>query len=157
MSSIPMHLRNIIAAVVLLAVGIAYAVLTFQLPERSMPNTPGPYFFPLVIAAIFLVLAFSLLIQGAMKLRKAPLQLDGFSVPVKPTFMLVWFVAFVVALPYVGFLVAAPPFFAGMAALYGAQNKVLLMVASLVIPVVLFFLFRDGFQVLLPRSEWLGF
>jgi len=157
MSSMPMHLRNIIAAVVLLVVGIGYLVLTFQLPERSLPNTPGPNFFPLVISVIFMALALSLLIQGAIKLRKAPLLLDGFSIPVKPAFMLVWFVAFVVTLPYVGFLVAAPPFFAGMAALFGAQNKVLLMVASLAIPIALFFLFRDVFMVLLPRSEWLGF
>ncbi len=78
MSSMPMHLRNIIAAVVLLAVGVAYTVLTFQLPERSLPNTPGPNFFPLVIVVIFLVLALSLLIQGAKKLRKGEFQLDGF-------------------------------------------------------------------------------
>ncbi len=109
------------------------------------------------VLVVFLVLALSLLIQGAKKLRKGEFQLDGFSVPVKPILVLALFIAFVVALPYLGFLVAAPPFFAGMSVLFGAQNKALLVVASLAIPIAVFFLFRVVFLVLLPRSEWLGF
>jgi hypothetical protein len=35
-------------------------------------------------------------------------------------------------------------------ALYGAKRDVWLVVASIAMPVFLFYLFRDGFQILLP-------
>ncbi len=40
-----MALRNIVAAVALLALGIVYGYLAMRLPERDLPNIPGPSFF----------------------------------------------------------------------------------------------------------------
>ena len=56
--------RNVIAGVGLLLLGVVYAVLTGGLPDRTIPNTPGPSFFPWVVGVSFLVLAAALLVQG---------------------------------------------------------------------------------------------
>ena len=36
--------------------------------------------------------------------------------------------------------------------LYGERNKILIGLTSILVPVVLFYLFTAGFQILLPRS-----
>ena len=43
-------------------------------------------------------------------------------------------------------------FFAGLMWLYGERNKILIGLTSILVPVVLFYLFTAGFQILLPRS-----
>ena len=43
-----MRRKNIIAAVAIILLTVVYATLTAQLPTRSLPDTPGPTFFPWV-------------------------------------------------------------------------------------------------------------
>ena len=64
--------RNVIAALVLLVLGATYAVLTTQLPDRTIPNTPGPSFFPWVVTGSLLVLAAGLLVQGIRQWSDRP-------------------------------------------------------------------------------------
>ena len=52
-----MRRRNITAALVLLAIGAGYGLLTSQLPTRSLPDTPGPPFFPWINTTVILVLS----------------------------------------------------------------------------------------------------
>ncbi len=150
--------RNVIAAFVLLALGVAYAVLTTQLPDRTIPNTPGPSFFPWVVTGSLLVLAAGLLVQGVRQWSDGPgTALDNGSA--RRTAGLVWFALYLAALPGLGFLVAGIPFFAGLMMLYGGARGVWVAVASVAMPVFLFYAFRDGFQILLPLGVlpvWLG-
>mgnify|MGYP003572127694 FL=1 len=67
-----MSLKNVIAALVLLIVGLVYGFLGTQLPERSVPNVPGPAFFPGLVAIIIVVLALALLVKGLTGLRREP-------------------------------------------------------------------------------------
>jgi len=151
--------RNVIAALVLLGLVATYAVLTTQLPDRTIPNTPGPSFFPWVVTGSLLVLAAGLLVQGLRQWSAGP----GAAAPAdggaRRTAGLVWFALYLAALPGLGFLVAGLPFFAGLMMLYGGARGVWVAVASVAMPVFLFYAFRDGFQILLPLGVlpvWLG-
>ncbi len=150
--------RNVIAAFVLLALVATYAVLTTQLPDRTIPNTPGPSFFPWVVTGSLLVLAAGLLVQGIRQWSDGPgAALDNGGA--RRTAGLVWFALYLAALPGLGFLVAGIPFFAGLMMLYGGARGVWVAVASVAMPVFLFYAFRDGFQILLPLGVlpvWLG-
>lgn len=144
--------RNIAAALVLIGIGAWYGVMTATLPERTLPNTPGPSFFPWLITAALLILSAALLAQGLAR-RGADVEPehDGFRAG-RGLYALIWFAAYLVALPYVGFLFASVPFFAGLMVLYGGRNKLFVAIAAVAVPLLLFFLFRHGFQILLPRG-----
>lgn len=150
-----MPLRDTIAAIVLLAIAAVYGTLTSELPERLVPNTPGPAFFPTLIATIIAVLAATLLVRGISRLRGAPALSGEVTNSAKAVLMLVWFLAFLAGLPYLGFLVTAIPFFAGMMVLYGNRNPFVIVISSIAVPVALFFLFREGFNILLPSGPWM--
>ena len=150
-----MSLKNVIAALVLLAVGLGYGYLGMQLPERSVPNVPGPAFFPGLVAAMIIVLALALLFKGVAGLRKEPAISGGLSFPVWPVVMLGWWLAFVVALPYAGFLLAAIPFYAGLMAMCDQRSWLVIVAGSTIIPVLIFYLFRDGLSILLPLGAWM--
>ena len=150
-----MAYREIIVAVVLLVIGVGYGVMAGQLPETTTPGTPGPAFFPLLIAAGVVGLAAALLARGVRARRGEAFHLEVPEEFSAPATMLVYFTAYLLALPFAGFLLASIPFTAGLMWLYGARNKLVLAATSIGVPVFLFFLFRDVFQILLPRGPWL--
>ena len=52
--------RNLLAGCGLLAFSLAYGVLTTGLPDRTLPNTPGPAFFPWFITGSLVILSAAL-------------------------------------------------------------------------------------------------
>ena len=64
-----MRRKNIIAAVAIILLTVVYATLTAQLPTRSLPDTPGPTFFPWVNIFLLLVLSISLLISSIFTIK----------------------------------------------------------------------------------------
>lgn len=144
--------RNIVAALVLMGIGAWYGVLTATLPERTLPNTPGPSFFPWLITGALLILSAGLLVQGLTSGRTEKGQNgDGFPAG-RGLYALIWFAVYLAVLPYVGFLFASVPFFGGLMVLYGGRHKLFVGVAAVAVPLLLFFIFRHGFQILLPRG-----
>jgi hypothetical protein len=146
--------RNIIAAVVLLAVGLTYGFLTTGLPLRTLPNTPDPSFFPWINTAVLLALAAALLVQGLF--FTADDEAESAGIPVRRHLPVLWvlaaFVAYLVALPPLGFVVATIPFFAILMVAYGERRALWLAAGALGVPILLFVVFRYGFGVLLPRG-----
>ena len=65
-----MPLRNLVAGLVLCAVTVAYASLIGSIPDRTLPNTPGPSFMPWLIAAVMGILSLCLVIQAARELLR---------------------------------------------------------------------------------------
>jgi Tripartite tricarboxylate transporter TctB family. len=151
-----MNIKNIKAAVVLMAVTAGYAYQTSHLPERTLPNTPDPSFFPWINTVFALVLTCALLYQGLfiknnnnnplVKNRKNGLALLALAV----------FLVFIITLPYLGFILAAIPFVAVFMWFYGEHRKIVLIIGALGIPVILYVLFRHGFGVMLPRGLLAG-
>ncbi len=150
-----MAYRDIIVAVPLLIIGVGYGVMAGQLPVTTTPGTPGPAFFPLLIAVAVAGLAAALLARGVRARRDETFRLE---IPAEfraQAAMLGLFAAYLLALPTAGFLAASIPFTAALMWLYGGRDRLLLAGVSIGVPVFLFFLFRDVFQILLPRGVWL--
>lgn len=144
--------RNILAAAALLAFSAWYAWLATGLPERSLPNTPGPSFFPLLIVAFIALLSAALLYKGIMGLRTQEKSTrDG--VPTRTAwFMLAAFAIYLTLLPVAGFILASIGFFAVLMLLYGERRPAVIALASTGVTVLLFLIFRYGFQIVLPRG-----
>ena len=107
--------RNVLGGSILLAVGIGYAVLTAALPNRTLPNTPGPAFFPWVISAGLIMLPLALILQSLREGQEdnVPIQFNHSRV-----LALGLFLAYIVLMPYIGFIVVSVPFFAALMWLY---------------------------------------
>lgn len=147
--------KNIAAAIGLLAFTGWYAVLTTGLPDRDiMPNTPGPSFFPWLITAALSALSIALLVQGFTRLKRADGAVAGQRDLKTPILALASFAIYLAALPYFGFVPASVIFFAALMWLYGARNPLMIAAGAIAGPLILFVLFRYGFNIILPRGLW---
>jgi len=151
-----MRRRNIIAAVALIVLSLGYGALTTQLPIRSLPDTPGPPFFPWVNTVVLLALSLGLLVQG---LRGTAADDSGPPVTSSNAVqrrLAIWalgaFVAYLVVLPGLGFLLATAPFFAVLMVLFGEKRWLWVVLGSIGMTTFLYVLFRHGFAVFLPRG-----
>ena len=147
--------RNLVAGCVLMAFSLTYAVLTAGLPERSLPNTPGPAFFPWFVTTGLLILSVALLIQGQRASRSNSERPAPSHITSTGWIALGAFVVYLLLVPLLGFLTASIPFFAVLTALYGQRNRLLVAVSAIAVPVLVYVVFRYGFQMLLPRGLWL--
>ncbi len=146
--------RNLAAGIVLLAVGIGYGLATGQLPDRTLPDTPGPAFFPWLIAIGLIGLSAALIVRGLIAIRHGGEDSSGFRLPGRGWFALGGFAAYLLLLPFAGFVLASVPFCGGLVVLYGERRAVIAGAAGVLIPLLLFIVFSTGFQVLLPRGAW---
>ena len=147
--------RNLVAGLVLLAVGIGYGLATVQLPDRTLPDTPGPAFFPWLIAIGLIGLSAALTVRGLFAIRQRDGDAAGYRLPRRGWLTLGGFAAYLLLLPFAGFLFASVPFCGGLVVLYGERRAVIVLAAAILIPLLLFVVFSTGFQVLLPRGAWL--
>lgn len=146
--------RNLAAGIVLLAVGIGYGLATGQLPDRTLPDTPGPAFFPWLIAIGLIGLSAALTVRGLIAIRRRDEESSGYRLPRRGWLALGGFAAYLLLLPFAGFVLASVPFCGGLVVLYGERRAVIAGAAAVLIPLMLFVVFSMGFQVLLPRGAW---
>lgn len=149
-----MRRKNIIAALVLIVFAVVYGVLTSQLPDRTLPNTPNPAFFPWVNTVIILVLSVWLLFRGL----KRPVEPAPETDPQRTQVIIALgaFVVYLALMPTLGFILATLPFFAVMMTLFGERRPVFVGGGALAATVALYVLFRHGFGVFLPRGLLAG-
>ena len=151
----PMAQRNIIAGSGLLCFAVWYAYLTAGLPERAaIPGTPGPSFFPWLIISIIACLSAALLIRGIAASTGEGRWTLRYSPPGLPVAMLICFLAYLIVLPLAGFIVASIPFFAVLMWIYGCRHLIAIAASAVAVPLVLFAIFRHGFQIVLPSGVW---
>ena len=150
-----MKRRNIVAACVLLAVAVGYGYQTALLPARTLPNTPDPSFFPWINTIMLGVLSFALLIQAVLRPNdEGVMGAQQASVPVITALGLI--LLYVVAMPFLGFVLSSVPFFALFMVLHNERRKLWLLIGAVGIPIFLFNLFKHLFGVPLPRGIFLG-
>jgi hypothetical protein len=148
-----MRAKNIGAAFLLMAFGIWYGYMTNHLPERTLPNTPGPPFFPWILTIGLLILSTAWIINSFRMENGGSIFLEKKEYLLYPAAGLAIFLVFLIFLPKLGFLVGSIPFFAGLMVVSGEKRPLWIAIASIAIPVCLFFLFRYGFEILLPQGE----
>lgn len=146
-----MSKKNIIAALTLIGFGMFYGYQNTLIPTRTLPNSPDPSFFPWVLTVLLLILSCALLIQG-FKASSEKVLPDKIGSMVRPVTCLVFFALYLVALPWLGFLIASIPFFAGMVMIFGERRKTWWIPFSIGVPLFLFLLFQYLFQIPLPRA-----
>lgn len=148
-----MRTRNLIAAVILIALGLAYGVLTSTLPTRNIESATGPSFFPWIITICLLFLSGILLIQGLFPRLSGELpEVAKTAGATKYLAALVTAVVYLIALPKLGFIAANIPLFAVLMVLYGERRPVWVVCGSVAISLAAFFLFRDAFKIRLPAG-----
>lgn len=151
-----MRNRNVVAALILIVLGVGYGYLTAGLPKRSLPDTPDPSFFPWIITASLIVLSVALLVQGlraGSSGRNAADTADGLRAP---TVFLTLFAVYLAALPFAGFVVASVPFFAALMWLFGERRWRWIGSVSIALPVILVLVFRIGLHIPLPTGALAG-
>ena len=150
-----MRRKNIIAAIVLIVFAAFYGYLTSGLPDRTLPNTPDPSFFPWVNTVLIVGLSVWLLIRGLRRPVEPPEAGDP-AENRKVAIALGVFVAYLALMPSLGFILATAPFFAVMMVLFGEKRPALVGVSALGATAALYVLFRHGFGVFLPRGLLAG-
>jgi len=147
-----MKQRNIAAAMVLLLLGMAYGYLAADIPKRTLPDTPDPAFMPWINTILLCTLSLLLLWQAVGMQTTGEVEKHDRATNISAGAFLAAFVAYVVLLPGLGFVLAGIPFFAVVMLLFGERRKVWIFLASVIGPILLFAIFRHGFNVVLPRG-----
>jgi len=152
-----MRKRDVATAAVFLALGAAAAAMTAALPERSLPNTPGPAFFPWVATVAMLALACVLLARGLTAPPQAGDMEETSPAGTAPMLALLGaFVAYIALLPRLGFLLASAPFIAGLTVLYGERRPAVVALTAVAATAALYVAFRHVFQIILPQGVLTG-
>ena len=160
-----MGLRNIVGGVVILGFTLYYGGLATLLPKRTTTDAPGPHFFPYLITVSIIVLAVVLLFQGVRGLKDSggladlrpqrPPTNENFSIA-RAAAGLVLTGLYFFALSTFGFFWSTPVFFAALMWTSGERRPHILLALAIIVPMFLFFLFRDLFQLPLPRGSFFG-
>ena len=147
-----MRKRNLIASLVLLLFCAGYAYLTANLATRAIENTTQPSFFPWVITVCLSFLSIILLIQAISQNSELqePVKVSGTNI--RTVSGLILSIFYMITLPFLGFLIANLILVSGLMYLYGERRTPRIMINSFVISTVIFYLFREVFQIRLPAG-----
>lgn len=103
-----MKTGNWMAAVFLLSLSSAIWILTSSFPPSDIANTPGPAFFPRLIALIMVVLTVFMLRENVRKNDKSPLFDWASPGMVRNALLFVLSAVYCGLLSYIGFLILTP-------------------------------------------------
>jgi len=153
-----MRAKNIAGSIALIAFGIAYGFLTTGITERTLPNTPGPPFFPRILTVCLLTLSVVWLIQSVRG--------KSDEIPARETIAgrgrrgrgvgLLAMLLYLTVLPYLGFLISTPPLFGVLMWVFGERRPAALCAYSLAVPLFFYALFKLLFRIQLPASPLFG-
>jgi putative tricarboxylic transport membrane protein len=145
---------NVILAALLIGLGIFYAYLAANLPDRNLPNTLGSDFMPWVLVGCLFFLSLLLLIKTVF--GSSPEQFD-FSISSKEGFGVVFLTvcvfAYVKLMILIGFVLATPIFLALLMLITGSRKWKEIIMVSILATFSIYLLFQKIFQVILPRGE----
>ena len=147
-----MRRRNSISAIFLLALTVGYGVMTANLPTRAIEESTQPSFFPWVVTVCLFFLSVLLLIQGLLPLvsteTPSPMNVRRWKI----LSGLIAVAIYLTTLPQLGFVIANILLFATLMLLYGERRPVPLLSGSILVPIAIFLVFRELFQIRLPSG-----
>jgi len=147
-----MRMRNLIASLFLLLFCAGYAYLTANLATRAIENTTQPSFFPWVITACLTILSLCLLVQAFIPNFSQMVPKSSGIPPKRLILALLLSITYLPLLPFLGFIGANILLFSGLMYLYGERNPIKNIIFSVLVSVVIFYLFREVFQIRLPAG-----
>jgi hypothetical protein len=151
---VPVNHSDKIAAGLLLALVGAIFIVTDDFPLG--PNVTGPAFYPRVIGGLIAIFAVIQVVKSVVKEDTSSHIVDQEAAK-RVAIPLGLIIAYVVSMPYVGFLIATIGFlFATMR--YSGVNKVVQSLGlSVGVALVLFYVFRQFLRVPLPLNPFFAF
>ena len=148
-----MRKANIIVSLVLISFTVFYAYLTYQLPDRNLPNTLGSDFMPWLLATVLFVLCGCLLITNALgKTREDFEPKIALKEVVSVIFLTVFVFVYVKAIQLIGFLYITPFFMAALMVISGARKWKEITILSIAATAGIYLFFQKVFKVLLPQG-----
>lgn len=147
-----MRRADLAAGLLLLAVAAVYFQQSFLIVRGFATDRLGPAFFPRLLAGALTLLALALVaraVGGRSDSSPPPSARAGLLAAI-----LVLLVAYALAMPRVGFLVATPAFFAAVLAALGVREVFPVAVVAVVLTVALYVVFGRLLGVLLPPGPF---
>lgn len=134
-------------ALALVGLGLGVLALAFQLPHATAADPVGPRGFPALLGLVVLVCGVTL---GVVPQKAGDAEPRGALAP-RPLFGAIGLTAaYLAVLEPAGYLLATPPFLAGLLLVQGRVAPRAFVLAVLGIPVVLYALFAVAMRVPLP-------
>ena len=145
---------EIIIGSFLVILSAVFYALTYQFPQQTLAFSPK--IFPRFVSDCLFIISAVLVLQGITKVRKA----SGKAKPglrTSKAFMVRLFAGIVLGyaytrfLPVTGYIVATPPFIAGIMLVFHEKRWIKIVATSVITTIILYILFRIIFRVPLPR------
>ena len=145
---------EIIIGSFLVIISAVFYALTYQFPQQTLAFSPK--IFPRFVSACLFIISAVLVLQGITRVRKGSREAKP-GLRTNKAFMVRLFAGVVMGyaytrlLPVTGYIVATPPFIAGIMLLFHEKRWVKIVATSIITTVILYILFRMIFRVPLPR------
>lgn len=145
-----MKRADALGGLALLVFAALYYQQSFSIVRGFASDRLGPAFFPRLLAIVLAVLAITLIVRAARgRSDAAPLPPVRGGLLAATTLLTA---AYVVVLPFAGFLLATPVLLAALIWLLGIRRWPQLLGVAVGIAIVLYLAFDRGLHVLLPRG-----
>lgn len=141
-----MKADDLLIGAVLLVLTLGFFYLIWLVPHPPLAGPLGPGGFPALLAATLAVLSIALCWQAARSALGSE-QISGLGVAAIGAALLV---AYVLALPKTGFIIATPAFALAIMAAFGCRKPIALIAAPVLLTGSIYGVFRYLFLVPLP-------
>jgi len=145
---------EIIIGAFLMILSFAFYTLTYQFPEQTLAFSPK--IFPRFVGVCLFIISSVLLIQGIIAVRKSSREKKP-KLTIDKAFLIRLFLGILIGyaytrlLPITGYVVATPPFIAGIMLVFNEKRWLKIVATSIITTSLLYILFRIIFRVPLPR------
>lgn len=146
--------KEIIIGIFLMILSVAFYVLTYQFPQQTLAFSPR--IFPRFVSVCLFLISCILMIQGITAVRGS-LRKKSLATIIDTAFLIRLFLGILIGyaytrlLPITGYVVATPPFIAGIMLLFNEKRWLKIAATSIITAGLLYILFRIIFRVPLPR------
>jgi len=149
---------EIIIGAFLMILSFAFYALTYQFPEQTLAFSPK--IFPRFVGVCLFIISSVLLIQGITTVRRSSREekpKPPIDKALDKAFLIRLFLGILIGyaytrlLPITGYVVATPPFIAGIMLVFNEKRWLKIVATSIITTSLLYILFRIIFRVPLPR------
>ncbi|MBR2287126.1 MAG: tripartite tricarboxylate transporter TctB family protein [Clostridia bacterium] len=148
--------RGVQDGLVVTALGIAfliYSIVQFQGVAHKVNWMMSPFLFPIIIAAVAILLGVGMIREAAYAAPEAKREDNGRRALVKvrdALVVIVLAIAYDAALRYIGFLAATAIYLALMTLFLGERKWYVIVLVAVISPLALYAIFKLGLNVRLP-------
>ncbi len=149
---------EIIIGVCLMILSVTLYALTYQFPKQTLAFSPK--IFPRFVSTCLFIISAVMVVQGIIAVRGSP-RVEKLTLTIdkalKKAFLIRLFLGVLIGyaytrlLPITGYVVATPPFIAGIMLVFNEKRWLKIVATSIITTSLLYILFRIIFRVPLPR------